>query len=54
VLGQQFIISTLAKGTGKSIFATLNPSGTGLFLTRGRQCGQVFWWQERRSAFCWV
>jgi len=41
-----FIISTLAKRTGKCDFSSfekaINPTGTGLFLTQGRQCGHVF------------
>jgi len=28
----------------------INPSGTGLFFTQGRQCAQVFWWLELHFA----
>jgi len=32
------------------LWKAINRSGAGLFLTPGRQCGQVFWWLELHSA----
>jgi len=32
------------------LWKAINPSGTGLFLTQGRQCGQVFWRLELHYA----